>query len=754
MRLFLGSLLLGLSILAACAVSSPVQASESLSQPQAANISSSQWLAWASKGWRYFQPGVGVDQNTGLSSAGYGYHYFTEWDLGTYIFAILDAEQLGIVPVSGTWGSTYRFNKIMDFISLRQLTSNNVAYLWYDATTGSPAFSGETNAADLGFLLNAMYHLKQQHPEYGSTIDRIFAPGGRENIAYFASNPNLWGGSNVYVWLTAHGFKFFGYDTYPGVANALRILQNILTGPQVSTYGISLPKADLTSEPLLLAAFTLPAETGFAGLLLNVALAQQNRKLATGKFTGFSEGNAENLYTYEWIVQSNGATWSTVPAVTPVAYIKVAFGFYALYGLQYYKDLLNFVNASFTGYDYAYGYWDGVNESGNVQGTLIDRTQGILLAAARYAVVSLGSTAQAMVSGTLLTTVPVSGAASSGPHGDQSTLSTAFTSSSETLTVTGNGVQQYLMLATSQLWDSSSTVGASMGICRDGYLISGDMFSLGATPVHRHLASALALDTPSTGSHTYSLCYKTDPGSAAFVSGTFLIAVPVSGASSSGPGHDQSTTSTTFTPSAQSILIKQPGIQQYLLLAVSQVWDGLGTIGASMAVCRDGLLISGDMYNVGATLGHRNLATAIALDIPSAGTHSYSLCFKTDAGGIGFVSGTLLIAVPVSSASSDGPDGDQSASSIVFQSSLESVGVTGTGSQQYLVMATSQLWDSYTSIGASIGICEDGLPISGDMYSVGATQTHRHLGTAISLSTPSGSHTYSLCYKTDPGTGP
>jgi hypothetical protein len=366
----------------------------------------------------------------------------------------------------------------------------------------------------------------------------------------------------------------------------------------------------------------------------------------------------------------------------------------------------------------------------------------------------LSSTVKATVGETMLDVFQVTGATSSGPHGDQSTGSTTFANSMESVAVTGNGVQQYLVLATSQVWNAVPTVGASMAVCKDGSLISGDMFSLGAIAAHRHLATAAALDTPGTGSHTYTLCYKTDPGGTAFVSGTMLIVVPVSGAYASGPTGDQSTTSTTFTDSAQTIVINQGGNQQYLLLATSQLWDNLPNVGASIAVCRDGAQISGDMYGVGATLGHRNLATAVSLDTPTPGQHTYSLCFKTDDLGVGFVSGTFLILVPAAGALQSGPWGDQLTSSTSFVSSLQYLPVTASGSQQYVAIATSQLWDTYASTGASMAVCMDGSRISGDMYSVGAIGTHRHLATAIALNTPpSGSHTYSLCYKTDPGTG-
>ena len=46
------------------------------------------------------QPGVGVDNNTGLPYAtAYGFYAFTDWDLGVYIQAIIDAQELNLIPL-------------------------------------------------------------------------------------------------------------------------------------------------------------------------------------------------------------------------------------------------------------------------------------------------------------------------------------------------------------------------------------------------------------------------------------------------------------------------------------------------------------------------------------------------------------------------------------------------------------------------------------------------------------------------------
>ena len=52
----------------------------------------------ASYAWSYFQPFIGVDNNTGLPYAvGPSFTGFTDWDLGVYIQTLIDAQQLGLI---------------------------------------------------------------------------------------------------------------------------------------------------------------------------------------------------------------------------------------------------------------------------------------------------------------------------------------------------------------------------------------------------------------------------------------------------------------------------------------------------------------------------------------------------------------------------------------------------------------------------------------------------------------------------------
>lgn len=354
------------------------------------------------------------------------------------------------------------------------------------------------------------------------------------------------------------------------------------------------------------------------------------------------------------------------------------------------------------------------------------------------------------VSGTYLAVVEVGDSWSSGPHGDQYTTSTSFAATQEQVTILVGGGESLLLLGSAQLWNGRSDVGTSIAIFRDGSRISGDMFAVGATMGHRGAATAIAIDTPGAGSFTYSLRFKTDPSGTAWVSATYLLAVKILSSQSSGPTGDQSTASTSFTPTAESVTVSGSGGTMLLLVASSQIWNGRSDVGSSISIYRDDTRISGDMFAVGAVASHRNIAVGIAIDtVPDNGYHTYSLRFKTDPGGTAWVSATYLALIPISAAYSSGPTGDQSTTSLSFTNTQETIPVSST-SNKYLVIGSSQLWNDYPSIGSSICILRDGVRISGDMFTSGAYMGHRHVAVAIAVDQPgTGTFTYALAYKTD-----
>ena len=103
----------------------------------AQTINSTVWMEVAANAWAYFQPGVGVDANTGLPYAGgVSFEAFTDWDLGVYIQAVIDAQELNLIGTGGVWGSSARIDKVLTFLENRPLNNPSYPYQFYDATTG------------------------------------------------------------------------------------------------------------------------------------------------------------------------------------------------------------------------------------------------------------------------------------------------------------------------------------------------------------------------------------------------------------------------------------------------------------------------------------------------------------------------------------------------------------------------------------------------------------------------------------------
>ncbi len=352
-----------------------------------ANLTSSEWISYAQIAWRYFQPGIGVNPATGLHYANRDWHRFTDWDLGTYIFAIIDAEKLGILPADGEWGADYRLNKILDFLETRPLTSDNLPYLVYDSETGGlpPEITPqETNIYDTGRLLIALCTLKTHKPQYASRIDNIVL--NRCNYTKFVENFPT--GTSPEIYYIAHGFKYFGFSN-DRIEAALNSPRRMVEGEQIETYGVTLPNVKLISEQILHAMFELNPDSYFREIAYKTYLAQEKRWETTGNFTAFTEGayDVYPYYIYEYIVLPP-RTWVLLSLgigeidIPPVIFIKAALGYHALYGTEYTESLVQYLMPQVVSDQ---GFYEGVDETGRVIPTLTDKTNSMIISAARYA---------------------------------------------------------------------------------------------------------------------------------------------------------------------------------------------------------------------------------------------------------------------------------------------------------------------------------------------------------------------------------
>jgi len=344
--------------------------------------SENEWLEYAAVAWSYFQPGVGVSPNTGLNYATSTYHYITDWDLGCYISAIIDAEKLGLIQRNGDWGADYRISRIISFLKNRELTSSGLPYWFYNSDTGQPDVSrGQGNPSDSGRLLVALYRLKQHRPDLADDIDYIIS---RTNYAKFAENCPTDG---FYAYYYAHGYSLFGLNT-SRVQMALNFLNRIPSMRHVQVYSQSLPVTEIIMEPILHAMFELETTPEFNEWAYRIYRVQEDRYAETGKLTAFTEGAYRSpSYIYEWIVHPYGNVWYiTTPkwepiSIQPVVYTKAAFGMHAIWPSSYTEKLVEYVSEART----PWGFYEGVDENGQVIPILTDKTNSLIINAARYA---------------------------------------------------------------------------------------------------------------------------------------------------------------------------------------------------------------------------------------------------------------------------------------------------------------------------------------------------------------------------------
>jgi hypothetical protein len=354
----------------------------------------------ASKAWNYFEPDVGVIAETGLPKASENWGYFTDWDLGAYIQAVLDAESLHIISKTGAWGADDRLSKVLVFLETRNLTSDDLPYWWYDSHTGDPWTGSSSsvqqngNVADAGQLLVALKNYESYaNASIKARIENVVL--NRTNYkSLVPSISNEGTSNNIYAYYVLSGFAGF----WPSLSNVPgEILTHVLAGNKtvMNTDGngnVTLPASKISCEPLLSSIFNLPqVDSRLVNLTYQVYLAHEEYCNITGTYRAFSEGNSlSSVFAYEWVILPNGQTWAIMNEndepydINPIVYTKIAFGFLALYNTTYAKGMCSMLEIKTPDPDN--GYYDGCDGDFTVVASLGSNTNGLILSAARYAV--------------------------------------------------------------------------------------------------------------------------------------------------------------------------------------------------------------------------------------------------------------------------------------------------------------------------------------------------------------------------------
>ncbi len=372
-------------------------------------VNSSFWLTLAKYAWNYFQPGNGVVTATGLAGADIGNPQLTDWDLGFYIQAIIDAEKIGLINKTGNWGADDRINKVLTFLENRPLHPNGTTYVWYSALNYQNMDNLMQVATDTGKLLIALKNLKAFNPELNNRIDNIVYQrtdyeSQRQAIDYMNLTLNKDGvyTLNIYDYYLTYGFVAFWPEKFSAKIEA--IADVIFSAPTINYNGVVLPKIKISSDPLLFSIFELEKhDDRLIDLTKRVYLAHEARYNATGRYTAFSEGST-GLETvpvvYEWVVMSDGRTWITQyvsqesgsdedprnyeVSIAPIIYLKAAVGYLALYNTTYAQNMVNYLIGQLPYPEK--GFNQGVDENGRaLSHSNMGVSNGAIVTAARYA---------------------------------------------------------------------------------------------------------------------------------------------------------------------------------------------------------------------------------------------------------------------------------------------------------------------------------------------------------------------------------
>ena len=231
----------------------------------AQTINSTVWLQVAANAWKYFQPGLGVDSTTGLPYS--NSPVFTDWDLGVYIQAVIDARKIGLIDNEGDWGFNSRIDKVLTFLENRTLnpaTNDKYPYWFYQATDGenypdlSDMATTPYDGVDTGRLFVALNNVKVYNSSWALRINNFVynVYGNRSN--YAAMIPNIESdvptSTSIYAYYIYSGFASFWPNNLSNVQGT--ILNNIFSAGNVTTYGdVWLPKAGITGDPLFMFSF-------------------------------------------------------------------------------------------------------------------------------------------------------------------------------------------------------------------------------------------------------------------------------------------------------------------------------------------------------------------------------------------------------------------------------------------------------------------------------------------------------------------
>ncbi len=365
---------------------------------------------WAEAAWSYFRHNTRPE--TGLVDSVKGFPSTTLWDTGSYLMAVLSAEQLGLVSREE---AKDRLSRALDSLAKLPLCEGTLPNKAYDTRTlamvnydNTPSPQGiGWSALDVARIGVPFTAIVWRWPELSEKVRRIATLWKLDTVT---SKGVLVGAHRSREGKLAREQEGrFGYEQYAAksllllgldVAGALdanaHVAYTTVSG-QLVPHDARMPEAHggthnaVLSEPHVLEG----AEFGFDSVTLPVAravlLAQSGRHAATGKLTAVSEDHLDRAphFVYASVI-SGGKPWAVfTPDGAPAEQhrtlsTKAALGWGVLFSGDYPDRLLATID---TVVEPDQGLYGGIYESdGSVNRVLSANTNGIALELLAYRV--------------------------------------------------------------------------------------------------------------------------------------------------------------------------------------------------------------------------------------------------------------------------------------------------------------------------------------------------------------------------------
>lgn len=324
---------------------------------------SDQDMSDARVAWRYFENNTRAE--TGLVDSVAGFPSGTLWDQGSYLFAMLAAQQLGVISQSEFDSRVTKFIGSMSALPLFDGMLPNKAYntvtlemVDYDNSVSERGVGW--SALDIARLLTAFRVLERRAPEYGGQVRAALSKWQLDEMAQLGSltGAALENGAPVYLQEGRIGYEqyaaraaaMWGLDVSAAMSASAVMDWQRISGVDVPidrrSYSAFRAITPTLSEPYILLGLEMGFDSESQILASRVYDAQWRRFRETGTPTMVSEDhiNTAPYFLYSSVF-SNGDPWAVVTEEGEnhedlrTVSLKAVFGWNALYDSDYTADL-------------------------------------------------------------------------------------------------------------------------------------------------------------------------------------------------------------------------------------------------------------------------------------------------------------------------------------------------------------------------------------------------------------------------------